>query len=308
MFAIAVVVGSWSFLGPTIQSAAVQPNPESCVVTLNGSEFANELPVHEVWEQIFQRYNADIARPGEPPLGDTVRRRLRENSSGALNRVAALRRTLAEQPSSGVKVQDGRDRDMLVAETLIDARDEAERGLTAKEFAELDAQVVAVSQSMTKQMPLPGRVLPKGELPALCELRVDGKEYPYLIPEYKLWEQFFFLYAHAGGLNRSNDGEVTNSYVEILRRETFRMPAADVRVFLDLSAAAATDLARLKDTSPRRTAEEVRAYDRELQREVMAARHRLLLRLSRQGWREVLKELDRSRAGATWWYRSPHVG
>lgn len=305
---LAVAAGLWTFFDPPIQSAAVQPDSASCVVTLTGIDSSPELPIHDLWEDLFQRFNSATLRPDEPLLDTTVRRRLRDNAQDALNRVAALRRSVAEQPAPGAKAEDGREREIFVAETLIDARDEAQRGLSAPEFAELDTHVQEVARNTTKQLPLTGRIQAHADRPALCELKVEGKEHPYLIPEYKLWEQYFLLYAQVGGLNRGADGEVTSQYVEVLRRHTFRMPAAEIRLFLDLSSAAAEDLGRLKAITPRRTPEEARVYDRALQHEVLAARHRLLIRLSRLGWREVLKELDKSRAGATWWYRSPYAG
>lgn len=306
--ALAVAVGLWLTLGPTIRSATIQSNAESCVVTLSGSELANELPSHDLWEDAFRRASADVPLPGASLLSANARRRLNENSKEALRRVAALRKTLAERPVPGAMAQDGRERDILVAETVIDARDEIERGLSTEEYEELAAQLEIIAQSTVRQLPLPGRIVTDRGLPPFCELRVEGKEYPYLIPEYKLWERFFVLFAHAGNVNRTPEDKVTDDYIELLRRDTFRMPEPDIRVFLDFSAAAAVHLERLKEQVPLDTVVAARAYERQLQREVMTLRHGLLRRVSREGWLEILRRLNRSRAGATWWYRSDYVG
>lgn len=285
------------------ETAAVQQSAEQCRVTVSGAEKFDMMPEHERWEAAFRRHSTQPALAEQLLLPAASRLVLSSAASAALTKIEALRRSLPAPSLGGARSQVALDRDPLVAETIIDARDHLARTLSEDEFVRLSDQVDEASRDIVVSLPVPGRVARQGDGTALCELAVGGGEMPHLIPEYRLWEAFFDIWSSVANLNRTENGDFKDEYVALVGRRTLRMPASDIRIFL--AAAMATSDAVKSVRSSRDDQSSSRELAIEVRRAVMRGRHNLVRALSLEGWRAVSLRLDGSRAGAKWWYRSP---
>jgi len=278
-------------------TASRQPTPDTCQVTISGTEV---LPQQVVWEAAFTQYATGAPLVPSLKIAPSQKQRVIGVAATALQRASALRQSLSASPAPGA----GLDRAALIAGSILDARDELVRSLSQEEFSALDEQVNAASHDVTLTLPLAGRRKPLGrDNIVLCETQVWGRDYPYLVPEAFVWETYLGTWARASSGSISPTGLFNDSYVKMVQRSRLRTTSVfDIQAFLKIAELAAAEVADLRnaktgDTQDTRT-------DTEVRKVVMRARYDLLRTLSQSGWRGVQQDVDRAVTGAKWWYRS----
>jgi len=283
-------------------SAPLQQAADACYVVINGAVDPEMLPTHHVWEAIFQE--SSVAPTSNPlELGVGRRARLATIGAATLERVAALRRSLVNAPSPGVIVQANRDRNSVVSETILNARDEFQREMTSAEFAAFGERLHKLAETLSVKLPLAGQVKARasGE-PAICEVTVDGGDAPEFIPEHKVWEVFFETWAVGANKNRAG-GAFDVFYLDTVRR-ILRIPAADAGIVMERAIIATAALEVIKGQPAGAPVPGKLPFHEDVQQLVMAERHHLSGSLSAEGWRALTQYVEQTKIGFKWWYRS----
>ena len=291
------VLGLPIFLTPVTHSA--QPDATACTVTISGAEAPNMLPAHAVWEATFKR-QPESANAIELPADR--RARLNARAAAALEKVVALRATVSPGPVN--PKQALLDREQVIADTIVDARDDVMREVSEDDFDILSDFAQATARGLRITVPAPGRLVTSADGVSTCEVAVLGEEYPFLVPEYQSWAAQFNGWAGVAAQNRGSDGRITDEYLTIVRRSSIRASPEDVRTFLEFATKAAAEVAAVRKELPGAEAEQVLAHEFRVQRAVMKGRHHVMRAVSVEGWRAIVQWVEASRVGAKVWFRS----
>lgn len=279
-----------------------QSTLEACTVTVSGADQAYMLPPGRVWEAVFvgQR-GAPVGSPSLLVLSAALRADLLSRSDSALEKVRALRQGLRVDVRPNDRAQ--RERDLVIADTILDARDETLRRASPMDFESVLDLGEAAARQGSFTVPVLGRIV-TADQHRRCEVRLSGADFPDLVPEYRLWAASFKLWARAANDSRDASGLVTDDYVRIAQRSGLHAEAPDVRHFLDVASQTADELALLNREHSGDSPEQIQTHEFRLQRTVMQARRRVMLGVSREGWQAIVNRVESTRAGTTVWFRS----
>jgi hypothetical protein len=302
MFVLAAVSGSFAS-GHSSTVASRQPNSVECRISISGAERPTWIPAQNIWEETFRQYAAGPAPEIVPGLASDARMKTATLFVGALERTNALRQSLP--PSApGAREQVALERELLIADTILDARDDVSRQLSREDFEALNTYAEQRASRMAVSLPIAGRVVTSADGSSLCELEVVGKEHPELIPEYQVWRSFLRLWAKAAKYNLAVTGQFSTEYLETVRRTSFRMPHSEIASFLRIAISSTAELDALPKAEANATSDQLSQRDLMAQRSVMNARHTLLRALTVDGWRAVLQRFDKARVNTKFWYRT----
>ncbi|HEY8539578.1 MAG TPA: hypothetical protein VIL28_11980 [Steroidobacteraceae bacterium] len=304
---LAATGGPFIFSYSTTESASQQPDPNQCRVTVSGDDKADMLPAHDVWEAAFKRHSDNPSAAAALGLGNDTRARVAALGAVALQRATALRQSLPTKPTAGFPREATLDRDLVIADSILDARDNVLRELSDDDFTRWSDYAQDTARTLRVILPVPGRVIQEDTGERFCEVVVKGREYPHLLPEHQVWRFMFEAWSRAVDYNLEQHGRITDEYLRLLSRSVFRMPPEDVRVFLQIAKDTAVEVAGLTSTPATDVAEQ-RQFEMRLQRAIMSARYHLLRRISVEGWRAMLRYVDDYRVGVKSWFRSAIVG
>lgn len=277
-------------------------DPDVCSVTLSGDKEPTVLPAHDVWEATFRRLRANPGELKTPLSGNTVSL-INSRAGAALEKVAALRQSLSG--GAGSALQAARDREQVIADTIVDARDDAARQTSAEDFDALMDFSVATARAMKVKLPAPGRFVTSEDHVRMCEVAVVGRDNPSLVPEHQVWAVEFNGWAKVAGNHMGADGQINREYLTAVQRSGVHASPEDLRTFLEAATRAAADLEELQREAASGPAEQAIAHDLKVQRLVMAHRHALLRAVSVEGWRAILQRVETTRKGTNIWFRSP---
>jgi hypothetical protein len=293
-----------AFFGSTTQSApAIQSDPNSCQVSVSGHERPELLPAQDVWEKTFTRHLAAPKANEALGLSRQSLDRLTADASKATERARALRDSLSTAPS-GVPKQVAQDRDLVIVDAILDARDDAVRQLSDEDLAKLNDFAEDTARTMQVVLPVAGQRQSSEDGARVCELIVTGRTYPHLLPEHQVWTDIFEVWGRVAVDSLQEHGQFPDTYVETVRRSMIKIPPADVRRFLQVAAYTSVELKRLKSSPPAQTIEESRQRMTLLRRTALAGRSNLLRSMSVESWQGLVRYADGFRLGMKFWYRS----
>lgn len=290
--ALAALVVSSGWIAPTVPRAALQG--DTCSVSVSGAEDPTKMPDALVWEAVFkQQRGAALQAPPAAPASAALVSALRTTGTVALDRVEALRATLRVAESGPGATS--RDRDLLVADTILDARDAVAGRSSPEEFDAMLTLAESAARRLSFAVPSAGQTATLADGRQVCRASIVGKDAPQLIPDHVVWSSVFRMFARAAATQRGTDGRVSDEFVIAQQRTGMPSPAADVRAFVDVAAEAAADIAAEQSTAGDGSREASLAQLVRLQRVVMKARLRVQRRVSAEGWRGILARVEKSR-------------
>jgi len=155
---LAVALSPWLFNSPTVQSTALQSNPAECHVTVSGKEKPDRVPAQEVWEATFRRISADPSTAVLAGIERSKALRLAASGGSALARATALRQSLTTAPA-GLPRQVSQDRELVIADSILDSRDSALRDLSTDEFLQLTDYALETASTLEFVVPFTGRIV-----------------------------------------------------------------------------------------------------------------------------------------------------
>lgn len=294
-----------ALLAPALFSStthSAQPPPSTCQVRLSGAAYPTMVPAQQVWEAAFARYLSAPTVLSTAALTPTVKTALGSRGAGALDKVAALRRTLP--PGAGDPRKAAIDRDLVIADTILDARDIATRDASDFDIDIMLDLAESTAKSLFTDLPVSGQIVTGQDGTRTCETSVLGKDYPFLVPEYQVWAVQFASWARAAAHNRGTDGRVTDDYIILVQRTNFPALAADLRLFFDIAAEAASEIDVIRARPSGDATEQATSQELQVQRAVLKARTRVLRAVSVEGWRAISNRVESAKVGAKVWFRS----
>lgn len=287
-----------------IQSKSASTDNGTCSVTISGREKPDRVPTQEVWEATFRR----LSTPAATGLQLNVQTSARLSAIGAttLDRANSLRASLSGAAPAGLPRQAAHDRDLVVADTILDARDNVLRDLSDEENEQLVALAEETAKTVTFTLPLAGRVIHDDSGAQLCRVDVLGREFPNLVPEYQVWRFMFDAWSRAVDYNIQQHGSLTEDYLRLLSRSVFKgMPAPDIQSFLLQAKATTLTIEQLERTPPSGRIDSSVPFELAVQRLVLSGRRRVLRDVTVEGWRALLNYVDSYGGGVKAWYTEP---
>lgn len=284
----------------TVPRAAQQA--EACSVTVSGARDPTKVPDAIVWEAVFRQQRGIAAPTPEFPASLPHVSVLRTRGAAAIDKIEALRASLRTNDAGPGATS--RDRDLLVADTVLEARDEVARRASPEDFGAMLTLAESVARGLSFVVPATGRASVFADGQQVCRATISGRDAPHLIPDHVVWSSAFRMFAKAASTNRGPDGRVTDEFVLITQRTGMPSPAADVRMFMDIAAQAAATIAVEQSKANDDSTEAALAQLVRLQRTVMEARQRVLRSVSVEGWRGILDRIEESRAGSKVFFSS----
>lgn len=294
-FTIGALIAVGAFVAVTEQSApkaALQS--EACSVTVSGARDPTRLPDAMVWEAVFQQQRGNSSPPAlalsaSPALATLLRVR----GAAVIDKVEALRSSLrTNEAGPGAR---SRDRDLLIADTVLDARDEVARQASPADFDAMLTLAESVARGQSFVVPTAGRIMSRPDGQQYCHATISGRDTPQLIPDHVVWNSAFRMFAKAASIERGSDGRVSDAFVITNQRTGMPSPAADIRMFVDIAADAAAEIAAEQSATRDGSTDAALAQLLRLQRVVMTARQRVLRSVSVEGWRGILARIEKSR-------------
>jgi hypothetical protein len=303
---ILVVTISPFILGySAVQSTALQTTPGECSVTVSGKEKPYRVPAQLVWEATFKRISADPSTAVRAGIDGPRSLRLAASGTSALARANALRQSLPTAPTAGLPRQVSQDRDLVIADSILDARDTELRDLSTDEFERLTDYALETASTLDVTLPIAGRIASDDFGNRYCEVTARGTDHPHLVEENQLWRLMFINLTAAIELSNERFGGITAE--QFVRQ--LRMPIDDIRVFVRVARDTATKekelRAALLEATAEPTAEQYKQLEARVLRLVMSGRHTILRSIAPDSWRALMRHVDLVRSNTTSRYRSP---
>jgi hypothetical protein len=301
---LAVTVSPVIFGTSAIQSTALQPTPDECRVTVSGKEKPDQVLAQEVWEVTFRRISADPSTAVRAGIAGPTALRLAAAGTSAIARANALRQSLPASPTAGLPRQVSQDRDLVIADSVLDARDTELRNLSTDEFERLTDYALETAATLDVTLPIPGRIVSDDLGNRFCEVKVRGRDHPHLLQEHLVWSLMFKSLWAMLDLQTERVGGLTDEHLLRLSRH-LRMPVDDIRVLLRIARDTAAKENELNEALAGATAEQQKQFESRLLRIVMSGRHAILRSIDPESWRALMRYVDGGRTGHNSWYRSP---
>ena len=299
---LAVAVGPVIFGSPAVQTTAPQLNAAECQVTVSGKEKPARVLAQHVWEATFKRISADPSALVLAGIDAPKALRLAASGNAALARANALRQSLPAEPRAGLPRQVSQDRELVIADSILDARDNELRELSTDEFERLNDYALETASTMQVALPIAGRIV-SDDAGKRCEVKVRGQDHPELLPEHEVWRHFFIAWSSMVETTTKQFGRITDQHLVRLARH-LRMPAEDVVTFSQIATATAAKDAELRADLARTATEQDQIESRSLQL-IMSGRHTILRSIDRDSWRGLMRYVDTVRSNTNSWYSSP---
>jgi hypothetical protein len=298
---LAVAVTTVIFGNSAIQSTVLQTNPGECRVTISGKERPDRLPAQDVWEGTFRRISADRSSAILAGIDGPRALRLATAGASALARANALRRSLPTAPTPGLPRQVSQDRELVITDSILDARDSELRDLSTDEFLQLTDYALETASTLEFVIPFTGRIVVEDSGSRYCEAEVKGDEYPHLMPEHEVWSLLFVNLTSAADLaNERFGGFLDIDFTRMTRQ--MRMPIDDIKLLFRVARDTVNKDKELTATSAGATTAEQESSRLKL---VMSARHAILRSISAESWRGFMRYIDQVRTSTTTSYASP---
>jgi hypothetical protein len=301
---LALTVCAVIFGNSAIQSTVLQPIANECLVTISGAQNAGRIPAQDVWEATFKRIA--FSSSGAILSGIDPRKAVRvaHSAANALLRADALRQSLTTAPAAGLPRQASQDRDLVVADSILDARDSELRALSPDEFEQLTDYAMETARTLNVTLPVSGRVASDAEGNRTCELKVKGTDYPHLVLEHHVWGQMFKNLTVLIALSNERFGGIADKqFIQELR-----MPIEDIRVFVgvanDTAAQEKAMRMALVEGTAKPSAEQYKQLEARVARLVMFGRYTILRTIAPDSWRALTRYVDRVRSNTNSYYSS----
>jgi hypothetical protein len=299
---LAMVISVMIFGDSAIQSAVLQPNPNECLVKISGKERADRILAQDVWEATFRRI---AANPSTARLDGPRARRLAEKGASALATVDTLRRSVATAPPTGLPRQLSQDQELLIADSILDARDSELRDLSTDEFLQLTDYALETANTLEFVLPFTGRIVADDSGNRYCEAVARGDEYPHLVPEHQVWRLLFINLTSAADLaNERFGGFLDIDFTRMTRQ--MRMPIDDIKLLFRVARDTVNKEKELTATSVGATpAEQGKQLEVSRLKLVMSARHAILRSIGAESWSGFMTYVDQARINTTAHFTSP---
>lgn len=302
---LALTVCAVIFGNSAIQSTVLQPSADECRVTISGAQNADRVLTQDVWEATFKRIASNSSGAVLPGIDRAKAVRLAGSATNALLRANALRQSLSTAPTPGLPRQASQDRDLVVADSILDARDSELRALSTDEFEQLTDYAMETASTLNVTLPVSGHVVSDAGGNRTCELKVKGTDYPHLVLEHHVWGQMFKNLTALIALSNERFGGITDKqFVQELR-----MPIEDIRVFVGVANDTATKEKAMRtalvDGTAEPSAEQYKQLEARVARLVMSGRYTILRTISPDSWRALTRYVDRVRSNTNSYYASP---
>lgn len=302
---LAIAVSSVTFGNSAIKSSVLQTTPDACRVTISGKEKPDRVPAHEVWEATFRRISADPSTAVRGGINGPRALRLAASGASALAKANALRQSLPTAPMAGVPQPVSQDRDLIIADAILDARDNELRELPTDEFERLTDYALETASTLEFVVPFTGRIVADDSGNRYCEAVARGDEHPHLVPEHQVWRLLFSGLTSIADLANERFGEFLDIDFTRMTRE-MRMPIDDIKLLLRVARDTVNqDKALIAASAGATTAEQGKQFETSRLKLVMSARHAILRSISPDSWRGFMRYVDRARTNTTAWYGSP---
>jgi hypothetical protein len=301
---LAVTLSPVIFGSHALQSTALQTSPTECHVTVSGKDTPDQVLAQDVWEATFRRLSANPSAAVLAGIGGPSALRLAASGTSALARANALRQSLPTAPTAGLPRQVSQDRELVIADYILDARDSELRELSIDQFEQLTDYALETARTLDVILPIPGRIVSDDLGHRYCEVKVKGQDHPHLLPEHIVWSQMFKMLPAMIEFQIGPIGGLTDEHLLRLSRH-LQMPIDDIRVFLRVARDTTTKEQELRAAQAGATAEQQEQVESRVLRTVMTGRHAILRSINPDSWRALMKYVDVFRAGVGSWYRSP---
>lgn len=301
---LAVTLSPIIFGSLAVHSTALQTNPGECRVTISGKERPDQVPAQEVWEATFRRVSADPSTAVGAGIASQRALRLATLGTSALARANALRQSLPT-PTAGLPLQVSQDRDLVIADSILDARDSELRDLSTDEFLQLTDYALETASTLEFVVPLTGRIAVDASGNRYCAADAKGDEYPHLVPEHEVWRLLFINLTSAADLaNERFGGFLDIDFTRMTR--LMRMPIDDIKLLFRVARDTVNKEKELSATSAGvTTPEQVKQFQSSRLKLTMSARHAILRSISTESWRGFMRYIDQVRTNTSSGYASP---
>lgn len=265
-----------------------------CVARLDGSAFPQLIPEYWVWEELFARVQSGKETSTlaqlrtRTHLSEGGTNLLASTSSAALRRVELLRSSTA--PTNGVS------RNALVADALLDSRDELLRSLSDTDVQSLIEHIGRRRREMLYAFAKPRRRADDETQRVKCRMSVSGKADAELIPEAYYWEFHLRVLASISETRRLGPDKYDADYIDALRQQSLPIPETDVLLVLKTAIQTIAEVDGLR-VAHSASLEGGIAIEMLVANAVQSARVTLLRRLSSSSWSVVQRHAASRRAG-----------
>ncbi|HMF87915.1 MAG TPA: hypothetical protein VK575_07525, partial [Gemmatimonadaceae bacterium] len=302
---LAVTLSPFIFGSPAVQSTALQTNPGECRVTTSGKEKPDRVPAQEVWEATFRRISADPSTAVLAGIDGPRALRLATSGASALARANALRQSVPTAPTAGLPRQVSQDRELVIADSILDARDRELRDLSTDEFLQLTDYALETASTLEFVIPVTGRIVADDSGNRYCEAVAKGDEYPHLVTEHEVWRLLFINLTNAADSANERFGGFLDIDFTRMTRE-MRMPIDDIKLLFRVARDTVNKEKELSATSAGATpAEQVKQLEVSRLKLVMSARHAILRSIGAESWRGFMRYVDQARINTTASFTSP---
>lgn len=262
------------------QPPASQETPAAgCEIRINGWERPDLVPSHAGWEEAFG------ALVSEDPA---FRRRLNLDSESlamvsslakqALARLGQIRADQAVDPLA---------RYAEAAEHVLDARDGLIRAMPEGTFDALNVAVTAGTSTHSYVLPIRGVSRDEHGL-TKCSLTVKAFDYPRVVPETAIWENYFETMAPIASRKKLPTGEYPTDLIFGLRASHLKVSPFYVAKILDATIAAKNRLDDVRQTNGQPTS---------IAAAVLETRAELVRSLPISVWSDLKREVFRLAGG-----------
>lgn len=288
-----------------VQSTALQTNPGECRVTISGKEKPDRVPAQEVWEATFRRISADPSTAVREGIDGQRALRLAATAASVVARANALRQSLPTAPTAGLPRHVSQDRDLVIADSILDARDSELRDLSTDEFLQLTDYALETASTLEFVVPLTGRIVVDASGNRYCAADAKGDEYPHLVPEHEVWRLLFINLTSAADLaNERFGGFLDIDFTRMTR--LMRIPIDDIKLLFRVARETVNKEKELSATSAGvTTSEQVKQFQSSRLKLTMSARHAILRSISAESWHGFMRYIDQVRTNTSSGYASP---
>jgi hypothetical protein len=302
---LAMTVSAMIFGSSAVQSSGFQTRTDECRVTISGKERPDQVPAQEVWEATFRRVSADPSTAVRAGIASQRALRLATLGTSAVARANALRQSLPTTPTAGLPRQVSQDRDLVIADSILDARDSELRDLSTDEFLQLTDYALEMASTLEFVVPLTGRIVVDASGNRYCAADARGDEYPHLVPEHEVWRLLFISLTSAADLaNERFGGFLDIDFTRMTRQ--MRMPIDDIKLLFRVARETVNKERELSATPAGvTTPEQVKQFQSRRLKLTMSARHAILRSISAESWRGFMRHIDQVRTNTSSGYVSP---
>ena len=302
---LAITLSPIIFGSPAVQSTALQISPGECRVTTSGKERPDRLPAQAVWESTFKRISADRSSAVLAGIDGPRALRLATSGASAVARANALRQSVPTAPTAGLPRQASQDRELVISDSILDARDRELRDLSPDEFLQLTDYALETASTLEFVLPFTGRIVADDSGNRYCEAEAKGDEYPHLVPEHQVWRLLFINLTRAADVADERFGGFLDIDFTRMTRQ-MRMPIDDIKLLFRVARDTVNKEKELTATSAGATpAEQAKQLEVSRLKLVMSARHTVLRSIGAESWRGFMSYDDQARTNTTAYFTSP---